>query len=67
MLKVEGIQLEKGFINFGTKDEVLSSFSKIAKVDENKAYRLLKGLVDQQVLEPVNKGRYAKYRYQGDI
>ena len=36
-------------------------------VDENKAYRLLKGLVDQQVLEPVNKGRYAKYRYQGDI
>lgn len=36
-------------------------------VDENKAYRLLKGLVDQQVLEPINKGRYAKYRYQGDI
>ena len=36
-------------------------------VDENKAYRLLKGLVDQQVLEPINKGRYAKYRYQGDL
>ena len=40
MLKVEGIQLEKCFINFGTKDEVLSSFSKIAKVDENKAYNV---------------------------
>jgi ATP-dependent DNA helicase RecG len=32
-------------------------------VDNNKAYRLLKGLAEQGVLEPVNKGRYAKYRY----
>ncbi len=33
-------------------------------VDDNKAYRLLKGLVNQGILEPVNKGHYAKYRYR---
>ena len=33
-------------------------------VDDNKAYRLLKALVDQDLLEPINKGRYAKYRYK---
>ena len=32
-------------------------------VDANKAYRLLKALVNQGILEPINKGRYAKYRY----
>lgn len=32
-------------------------------VDDNKAYRLLKALVNQGILEPINKGRYAKYRY----
>lgn len=35
-------------------------------VDVNKAYRLLKALVEQGTLEPVNKGRYAKYRYRGN-
>lgn len=35
-------------------------------VDDNKAYRLLKGLAEQKILEPVNKGRYAKYRYCGN-
>ncbi|MCQ2511780.1 MAG: putative DNA binding domain-containing protein [Lachnospiraceae bacterium] len=33
-------------------------------VDDNKAYRLLKGLVSQGILEPINKGHYAKYRYR---
>lgn len=33
-------------------------------VDDNKAYRLLKALVIQGELEPINKGRYAKYRYR---
>ncbi|MCQ2534304.1 MAG: putative DNA binding domain-containing protein [Clostridia bacterium] len=33
-------------------------------VDDNKAYRLLKSLAEQNILEPVNKGRYAKYRYR---
>ena len=32
-------------------------------VKESKAYGLLKALVEQGVLEPVNKGRYAKYRF----
>lgn len=35
-------------------------------VDDNKAYRLLKELVKQQLLEPVNKGHYAKYRYRSN-
>ncbi len=33
-------------------------------VGEDKAYALLKGLVKQGLLEPVNKGRYAKYRFK---
>lgn len=35
-------------------------------IDNGKAYRLLKSLVDQHLLEQVNRGRYAKYRYCGD-
>ena len=35
---------------------------KLLHVDENKAYKLLKKLADDGILEPVNKGRYAKYR-----
>ena len=31
----------------------------------SKAYTLLKKLVAQGILEPVNKGHYAKYRYVG--
>ena len=33
-------------------------------VSSSKAYILLKKLVDQGVLEPVNKGHYAKYKYR---
>ncbi|MEE1086578.1 MAG: hypothetical protein U0L05_05370 [Schaedlerella sp.] len=33
-------------------------------VDDDKAYKLLKKLVDSQELVPVNKGRYAKYCYR---
>jgi len=33
-------------------------------VDENKAYKLLKKLVVNGDLEPINKGRYAKYSYR---
>ena len=40
MLLIEGIQLEKCFISFGTKDAILSSFAKIAKVDAYKAYNV---------------------------
>lgn len=35
-------------------------------VSPSKAYTLLKKLVAQGVLEPVNKGHYAKYRYVGN-
>ncbi|MBR4400850.1 MAG: putative DNA binding domain-containing protein [Synergistes sp.] len=35
-------------------------------VSSSKAYNLLKKLVEQGVLEPVNKGHYAKYKYIGN-
>lgn len=35
-------------------------------VKESKAYGLLKSLVGTGALQPVNKGRYAKYRWKGD-
>ena len=37
---------------------------KLLHVKETKAYGLLKGLVEQEVLLPVNKGRYAKYKFR---
>ena len=39
---------------------------KLLHVNGGKAYSLLKKLVKQGLLEPVNKGHYAKYRYSGD-
>ncbi len=36
---------------------------KLLHVKESKAYGLLKALAEQGALEPVNKGRYAKYRF----
>lgn len=43
-----------------------SDVVQLLHVDDNKAYRLLKGLVTQGILERVNTGRYAKYRYCGN-
>ena len=31
-------------------------------VNDSKAYTLLRQLVKQNILQPVNKGRYAKYK-----
>lgn len=52
-------------INLAKTNEFISRADvvQLLHVDDNKAYRLLKGLADQDILEPVNKGRYAKYRY----
>ena len=52
-------------INMAKINEFISRADviQLLHVDDNKAYRLLKALVDQHLLEPVNKGRYAKYRY----
>jgi len=38
---------------------------KLLHVSDSKAYSLLKKLVKLGILEPINKGRYAKYRYIG--
>lgn len=56
-------------INLAKTNEFISRADvvQLLHVDNNKAYRLLKALADQGVLEPVNKGRYAKYRYIGNI
>lgn len=56
-------------INLAKTNEFISRADvvQLLHVDNNKAYRLLKALADQGVLESVNKGRYAKYRYIGNI
>lgn len=55
-------------INLAKTNEFISRADVVhlLHVDNNKAYRLLKSLADQGVLEPVNKGRYAKYHYSGN-
>ena len=55
-------------INLAKTNEFISRADvvQLLHVDNNKAYRLLKSLADQGVLEPINKGRYAKYHYSGN-
>lgn len=55
-------------INLAKSNEFISRADviQLLHVDGNKAYRLLKTLVEQKTLEPINKGRYAKYRYCGN-
>ena len=54
-------------INLAKTNEFISraNIIQLLHVDANKAYRLLKALVDQGLLETVNKGRYSKYKYSG--
>ena len=51
-------------INMAKANEYIARADVVAllHVDENKAYKLLKALVDQGRLVAVNKGRYAKYK-----
>ena len=55
-------------INLAKTNEFISRADvvQLLHVDNNKAYRLLKSLADQGVLEPINKGRYAKYHFSGN-
>ena len=52
-------------INLAKNTEFLSRADvvQLLRVSPSKAYTLLKKLVDQNILEAVNKGHYAKYRY----
>lgn len=52
-------------INMAKTNEYISRADviQLLHVDDNKAYRLLKSLVDQEILTPKNKGRYSKYFY----
>lgn len=52
-------------LNMAKTNEFISRADvvQLLHVDENKAYRLLRQLSNKKLLEPVNKGRYAKYRY----
>ena len=54
-------------INLAKNTDYLSRADvvQLLHVSPSKAYTLLKKLVLQGVLEPVNKGHYAKYRYVG--
>ncbi len=50
-------------INMAKANEFISRADviQLLHVDQNKAYRLLKALVEQGSLKPKNKGRYSKY------
>ena len=52
-------------INLAKNTDFLSRADviQLLHVSPSKAYTLLKKLVAQGILEPVNKGHYAKYRY----
>ena len=51
-------------INLAKSNEFISRADvvNLLHVKEDKAYGLLKTLVNRDVLLPINKGRYAKYR-----
>lgn len=55
-------------INLAKSNEFISRADviQLLHVSESKAYNLLKKLVTQRNLAPVNKGHYAKYKYIGD-
>lgn len=55
-------------INLAKNTDFLSRADvvQLLHVSPSKAYNLLKKLVKQGQLEPVNKGHYAKYRYVGE-
>lgn len=52
-------------INLAKSSDFLSNADvvQLLHVSSSKAYTLLKKLVDQGVLSPINKGHYAKYKY----
>ena len=65
-INVYGTRYPELIINMAKTNDFISRADviQLLHVDDNKAYRLLKALVDQDLLEPINKGRYAKYRYK---
>ena len=54
-------------INLAKNSEFIAraDIVQLLHVSSPKAYTLLKKLVEQDLLEPVNKGHYAKYKYIG--
>lgn len=51
-------------INMARSNEFIAraDVMNLLHVSDSKAYTLLKDLVKQNILQPVNKGRYAKYK-----
>ena len=68
ILNIDETRYPELIINLAKTNDFISRADvvQLLHVDDNKAYRLLKALADQGILEPVNKGRYAKYRYCGN-
>lgn len=64
---IDEMRYRELIINLAKKNDYISRADvvQLLHVDDGKAYRLLKSLADKNVLEPINKGRYAKYRYCG--
>lgn len=52
-------------INMAKQNEYIArgDVVRLLHVDGNKAYKLLKILVEKEQLKPINRGRYAKYSY----
>ena len=63
---INEIRYQELIINLAKANEYISraDVMELLHVTDSKAYTLLKRLVDKGVLEPVNKGRYAKYQYK---
>ena len=66
---IEEARYSELIINLAKTNDFISRSDvvQLLHVNDNSAYRLLKKLTDQGVLDSVNKGRYAKYRYRGNV
>ena len=63
---IDEVRYQELIISMAKNSEYISRADvvKLLHVKEAKAYGLLKALVEQEVLLPVNKGRYAKYKFR---
>ena len=61
---IEEIRFEELIISLAKTNDFISraDVMELLHINSGKAYTLLKRLVDKGALEPINKGRYAKYQ-----
>ena len=61
---IDEVRYPEMIINMARNNEFIAraDVMNLLHVSDSKAYTLLKDLVKQNILQPVNKGRYAKYK-----